>query len=173
MSIGSTNISVELDMYIQFRMSTTDEITLRPADILNVSIGGSELIIEYEEKISDSWAEIYCHVSDLENEIEIRGCLVSIQKQTNTAIISYSIRYTFRLNKNTKYVLGGHYIRFLIDKDLGHLLKFNIYNLVITFGGHTKTYEWTKEISDDIFADLESTNLISDFENYGGQYTQA
>ncbi|KII68929.1 hypothetical protein RF11_03838 [Thelohanellus kitauei] len=127
-------------------------------------------MVIFEDNYYKSSFEISCECSNLQNEIEISGCKVSLRTDQNGPTTSYSIGYKLRLNKNTRYVFVKHEVIFMIDGVTQHQFKFKFYKLFIEFKDYTQTYKWIADQFKQHYGDLQSTQLIQNFEQYGGNY---
>ncbi|KII69052.1 hypothetical protein RF11_09866 [Thelohanellus kitauei] len=111
-------------------------------------------------------AEIECTISNQELDIEIQRCSVSFQLKENEDKLVFLIGSIFKLNKNTKYRFENDEIHIKVG---GPKIIIFFDTLFIKFSGYTQKYTWVREDTGPVRFTLESTDIISNFENFGGE----
>ncbi|KII65093.1 hypothetical protein RF11_15913 [Thelohanellus kitauei] len=165
------NISVELNVNLDYLMSKQDLHSYKTSDITKFDIELKQLNIVFENKRTGSWLFIRCHCEAYETLFEIENCRVLFRRSEVANITNSYVGYTFNFNRYTKYVLSNHFIRFNIRDRNEHMVMFNIYKLMITFGQYTKKYTWDMKEYIPRISYLHSHDTIEKFEEYEGEYT--
>ncbi|KII65932.1 hypothetical protein RF11_11606 [Thelohanellus kitauei] len=170
LSFGTINISVELNVNIDYLSSQQDIHSFKTADITKFNIELKELNIVFENKRTGSWLLIECFCDDLGTQFEIDGCRVLFRRSEGADIKNNYVGYTIKLNKDTKYTFSNHFMRFKVRENNEHMVMFNVYKLIITFAGYTKKYVWDMKEYIPRISNLHSTATIQGFEEYEGEY---
>ncbi|KII65116.1 hypothetical protein RF11_08413 [Thelohanellus kitauei] len=166
--LGSTYITVEVSLAIYIVRPEHIYAYVRD-DMKNFNIDDSGIMISFLGTY-DRWLAIDCKLLNLDKYIEISGCYVSSKTTPQNPFENFSIGYTFRLNKNTKYVFSTQYIRFKTGENEYPILKIDLFDLLVTFRGYTQ--KMVIESNENyILCDLTSTIVIDDFSIYGGSYS--
>ncbi|KII63332.1 hypothetical protein RF11_01736 [Thelohanellus kitauei] len=136
--------------------------------INDFNIDDSGIMISFQG-LYRTWFAIDCKLSNLDKYIEISGCYVSTKTSPQNPFDNFSIGYTLRLNKNTKYLFSTQKIRFKKGETRYPTLNINLLDLLVTFRGYTQ--KMVMESNENIiYCDLNSTVVIDDFSPYGGSY---
>ncbi|KII69055.1 hypothetical protein RF11_09869 [Thelohanellus kitauei] len=164
-SVENTKITVEAEIRIEYSVETGESYEFYPNEIKGVEYIGSYLIIKYQQR-QKGLAELKCEISNLDTEIETSKCQASIPNKDTGETFNYFIAYTFKFNKNTRYEFSDHIIVFKIGPDR---LSITFQKLLIKFSGYTKKYTWSPPPNYRVYAYGHLTDIISNFEEYGGE----
>ncbi|KII64055.1 hypothetical protein RF11_09889 [Thelohanellus kitauei] len=96
-------------------------------------------------------------------------CTLSAKENSNNKVTEHSFGQKFILKKNTKYEFYQLNLRFPTENNYGYIVKFRIYDLIITFPGFSKTCTLKSEINKFIDCDIKSTTIYDDFEQYAAK----
>ncbi|KII68762.1 hypothetical protein RF11_12037 [Thelohanellus kitauei] len=165
-SLKTTKLTITQHSYVKYQISSSNYYIIQSRDIKSIRVDGSSFFWQFEHNRSKARAELKCKLYELKDEIKFSGCKLWFQESPNHPIMNYSIEYTLKLNKNTKYYLMIK-IEFMLDSKT-HAFTFSMSSSEMTFEGYTQKYYRKLQVDEFIKADLESTDLISDLEQYGG-----
>ncbi|KII69050.1 hypothetical protein RF11_09864 [Thelohanellus kitauei] len=166
-SVDNTKITLKILSLVQYydEDGVTDIFNEKTLETIDYS--ESKLNIKYKNTEYNTRAEIQCTITNLESEIEIKDCSVFIQSKLTEAPKIFSIKSTVKLNKNTKYIFENHVLRFKIGAT--ERIIFHIKSVLIQFYGYTQKYTWKIFLTMERRLNLQTTYVLNNFENYGGE----
>ncbi|KII72377.1 hypothetical protein RF11_14127 [Thelohanellus kitauei] len=103
---------------------------------------------------------IKCNCTELETEIEIGECHLSILLKDGLPINEHHYRPKHRFKKYTKYEFSEFLIKFKDFEEIFNLIEVTIYNITIEFKQTVQTCEWNNKNQTTLLVDFESTELI-------------
>ncbi|KII69054.1 hypothetical protein RF11_09868 [Thelohanellus kitauei] len=165
-SVDDTEITLEVDGNINYVDVDGTEYNYDTTSIDKIKFEGSALEVKFEIDQYNSMAAVQCEFSNMVQEIEIRSCFSYILSDAIVDVVQFSFGYTIKLNRNTKYIFEDHEFVVQMGKQR---LTLKIISLIITFSGYTQTYTWKRESTDPMILKLDSPDVISNFEEYGGE----
>ncbi|KII72488.1 hypothetical protein RF11_12254 [Thelohanellus kitauei] len=167
LSLGSMKIHLEFELDLKYWLPSGQYDIADSVDIKNVTLIGSKFTIRNHDTEMLSSAELSCNVRNLKDEIKMNGCKVMFLNTPSSPIINYSIGYTIKLNKNTKYSIQKLLVAFSPESGGKSLFEISSLSTSITFDGYTKKCDMIFKENGKILADLKLTELISNLEQYG------